>query len=188
MTVDTKTALLNSAESAARCKGFDGFSYADLAAEVGIRKASIHYHFPSKADLSVALIARDQEIFRQVCAKIDTEKTAGGARLAALIERYADALNGGQSLCLCVAFSVSRDGLSDETITHMAAFRRMMLDWLETVFAKGQADETISDVTDPKREAAATLALLEGAQLSARAGRDVALFNAATAVLQNRIK
>ena len=58
METDTKTALLNSAERAARSKGFDGFSYADLAKEVGIRKASIHYHFPTKDALTISLMVR----------------------------------------------------------------------------------------------------------------------------------
>ena len=187
MTKDRKTALLDSAEHAARRSGFDGFSYADLAGDVGIRKASIHYHFPSKADLSLALMARYQEDFRKVCEQVDAQDATAGGRLAALIERYKDALDGGERLCLCVAFSVSRDSLSAQTTQQMAGFRRMMLGWLETVFAKAQEDRTIRNVNDPAMEAAAALPLLEGAQLTARAGRDVALFDAATAVLKARL-
>jgi TetR/AcrR family transcriptional repressor of nem operon len=56
MSIDTKTILLDSAERVARARGFDGFSYADLAAEVEISKASIHNHFASKATLAVALM------------------------------------------------------------------------------------------------------------------------------------
>lgn len=187
MTVGTKTALLNSAEAAARRKGFDGFSYADLAADVGIRKASIHYHFPSKADLSLALITRYAEALRGHCAAIDAREATGAGRLSALVSEYTAALEGGQSLCLCVALSVSRNSLSDETLAQMAAFRQMMLGWLEAVFAAGQADGTIRGVNDPAMEAAAVLPLLEGAQLTARAGRDVALFDAAVAVLRARL-
>lgn len=56
--MDTRTALLQSAERAARQRGYDGFSYADLAGDVGLRKASIHHHFPTKATLALALIER----------------------------------------------------------------------------------------------------------------------------------
>jgi TetR/AcrR family transcriptional repressor of nem operon len=186
MMIDTKTALLNSAEAAARRLGFDGFSYADLAADVGIRKASIHYHFPTKADLALALMTRYHAAFREVCKEIDATEGTGAGRLRALIARYADALADGQSLCLCVAFSVSRDSLSEETTQQMLLFRRMMLDWIETVFELGLTDCSIVGVTDPRLEAAAVLPLLEGAQLTARAGQNVELFRAATAVLSNR--
>lgn len=58
MAMNTKTNLLNSAERVARTRGFDGFSYADLAADVGTIKASIHHHFASKAALAVTLMNR----------------------------------------------------------------------------------------------------------------------------------
>ena len=56
--MDTRTALLDAAENVVRMRGYDGFSYADLAGAVGIRKASIHHHFPAKQDLATAIVAR----------------------------------------------------------------------------------------------------------------------------------
>jgi TetR/AcrR family transcriptional repressor of nem operon len=187
MTLDTKTALLDSAEAAARRLGFDGFSYADLAADVGIRKASIHYHFPTKADLSEALVSRYTEGFRTVCAQIDETEDTGAGRLRALIDRYSEALQGGQSLCLCVAFSISRDNLSEGTRQHMAQFRAMMIGWIERAFEAGQADGSITGVTDPKVEALAVLPLLEGAQLTARACGDASKFYEAIEILRGRL-
>ncbi|MEO9863924.1 TetR/AcrR family transcriptional regulator, partial [Yoonia sp.] len=81
MPTDTKTALLDSAERAARTRGFDGFSYADLAQDVGIRKASIHHHFPTKAALSAALMERYYNDLKAVCEDIDMSQETGGARL-----------------------------------------------------------------------------------------------------------
>lgn len=186
MSTDTKTALLDSAEAAARRLGFDGFSYADLAEDVGIRKASIHYHFPSKADLSAAMMERYRVQFEQACADIDAAHHTAAARLQALVTRYSDALSGGTCLCLCVAFSISRDGLPEETTAQMSLFRRMMLDWIAGVFAAGKMDGSIKGVGDPAMEAAAALSLLEGAQLSARAAKNVDLFHAATRILVDR--
>lgn len=186
MTIDTRTALLNSAEKAARTRGFDGFSYADLAADVGIRKASIHHHFPTKAILSQAVMQRYCDDLKAVCAAIEAAHSTGGARLVAVVDRYRTALNGGKSLCLCVAFSTSRDSLPPDVIHHMHRFRAMMTGWLAQVFEAGQGDGSIADVRDPKAEAAATLALLEGAQLIARAEQSLAPFEAATHLLRAR--
>lgn len=187
MSIDTKTSLLNSAERAARSRGFDGFSYADLAADVGIRKASIHHHFSTKAKLSVALMQRYDRTFEAVCADIDATGATGGARLLALIELYHRALDGGKSLCLCVSFSTSRESLPPEVIEQLSHFRAKMIGWLEATFARGQNDGTITNVVEPRPEAAAALSLLEGAQLAARAEENLALFESALQLLVQRI-
>lgn len=185
---ETRTALLDSAERAARRSGFDGFSYADLAADVGIRKASIHHHFPTKAALSVALIQRYIAQMRDACADIDKSHDTGGGRLFALIDRYRLAMDGGKSLCLCVSFSTSRDSLSPEVIAAIRDYRIMMIGWSATVFARGRADGSIAHVGDPMAEAAATLPLLEGAQLAARAEENPARFETAVQMLMARLR
>lgn len=187
MPTNTKTALLNSAERAARALGFDGFSYADLAADVGIRKASIHHHFPSKAKLSVDLMQRYFTNFEAAFAETDANFATGGARLLELVERYRGALEGGKSLCLCISFSTSRESLPPEVIAQISSFRAMVIQWLERTFQAGQADGSIAGVTDPAMEATATLALLEGAQLAARAEEDTALFGNALKLLIQRV-
>lgn len=188
MAKDTKTTLLDSAERVARTRGFDGFSYADLAADVGISKASIHHHFVSKATLAVALMKRYYTDFEAACAEIEQEHATGAARLSALVDRYRGALEGGQSLCLCVSFSTSTQSLSTETIAEMNRFRSMMLDWLSKTFSRGKDDGTIQNVVNPASEAAATLPLLEGAQLAARVTQDPQKFEAAIELLSARLR
>jgi TetR/AcrR family transcriptional regulator, transcriptional repressor for nem operon len=188
MAADTKTTLLNSAERAARARGFDGFSYADLAADVGISKASIHHHFASKATLAVALMQRYYIDLEKVCTEIDQNHVTGSTRLAALVGRYRDALEGGQSLCLCVSFSTSTESLPFETLAEMTRFRSMMIDWLSKTFSCGRGDGTIKNVASPVSEAAATLPLLEGAQLAARVAQDPQRFDAAMELLLARLR
>lgn len=187
MPVDTKNALLEAAERAARTRGFDGFSYADLADSVGIRKASVHHHFATKADLSIALMQRYHAQMAAVCASVDVSEPTGGARLSALIDLYREALDGGKSLCLCVSFSTSRESLPPEVIAQIGRFRAMMIEWLSVTYSTGDADGTIKGVTDAADEAAATLPLLEGAQLAARAAENPALFDAGLTLLRHRL-
>jgi TetR/AcrR family transcriptional repressor of nem operon len=186
--MDTKAALLDSAEHAIRARGYDGFSYADLAAEVGIRKASIHHHFPTKADLALALIARYSDNFFVHLDQISETHPTGGARLKAYISAYRDALDGGRKLCLCVALCTGRDGLSPDVLARLDGFHRVAAGWLGEVFAAGQADNTITQVRDCAAEAEACLAQMEGAQIIARAAGDVGRFDAATARLLDRIE
>ncbi len=185
--IDTKTALLNSAEDAARRLGFDGFSYADLAEDVGIRKASIHHHFPSKAILSVALMSRYHENFQAVCAQIEADFTTGGARLAELVKRYRGGSDGGKRLCLCVSFSITPNSLPDDVLHQISLFRIMVIEWLTTAFTDGRDDNSISGVLEPELEATTMLSLLEGAQLAARAEENPALFDNAIKLLMMRV-
>ncbi len=186
MTSDTKTALLDVAEHAARARGFDGFSYADLAQAVGIRKASIHYHFPTKAALSAALMERYHTTLETACDKIAAEYQTGSAQLLALIALYRGALNDGKTLCLCVALISSRESLSDEVIEKIRNFRAMMVKKIEAILTLGQQDRSISGITNPASEARAVLALLEGAHLTARAEENLTTFDEALAILKAR--
>ncbi|MEM6387368.1 MAG: TetR/AcrR family transcriptional regulator [Pseudomonadota bacterium] len=186
MPKDTKSALLDFAEHAARAHGWDGFSYADLADAVGIRKASVHYHFPTKSHLSVALMERYTSEMQSTCHTIDQSCKTAAQKLEAIIDHYRKALNSGQTVCLCVSFSVSRESLSDEVIARIEVFREMMIDWLTSVFDLGKADHSISRANDAKREALATLAILEGAHLAARTSCDVARFDGAVEIIEHR--
>src|SRR5437868_13202737 len=86
---DTATRMLDSAERLVQARGFNGFSYADVAAELGITKASLHYHFPGKAELGEALINRYARRFAEALRSIDEGGADVEARIAAYAELYA---------------------------------------------------------------------------------------------------
>ncbi|WP_373635490.1 TetR/AcrR family transcriptional regulator [Yoonia sp. SS1-5] len=186
MRSDTKSALLDLAERAARSRGFDGFSYADLADAIGMRKASIHYHFPTKAALSAAMMDRYSDGIAAQCKAIDDQNDTAAARLSGLIALYRDALQGGKTLCLCVSLTISRESLSAEVTGKINIFRTQVIQWIEAVFILGSQDGSIANLGDPAQEAPATLALLEGAHLAARAAEDIAVFDRATDALRAR--
>ncbi len=185
--MNTRTTLLDVAEQAARSRGFDAFSYADLSDAVGIRKASIHHHFPAKADLALALISRYRETFLSTLAAIDTGNPSAGARLSGFLRTYREALSDGQTVCLCVAYSSGRDSFQAPVIDELDTFHRDCLAWLESVFRQAKGDKTIKNPGPADLEARACLALVEGAQLMARAAKDPNRYDAATALLKDRI-
>ena len=122
------------------------------------------------------------------CAQIDATHEIASARLSAMIDRYRDALEGGKSVCLCVSFSTSRESLPEDVIAQISRFRAMMLGWLDRVFRAGKADGSIQGVTEPDLEAAATLPMLEGAHLAARAEENPELFDNALQLLVQRLR
>ena len=171
-----------------RQRGYDAVSFGDLSDEIGIRKASIHYHFPKKADLALDLIDRYSSRLAEMRLELSQSSVTAGSALAGLIDIYRDALDQGQQLCLCVAFSAGRDSLDTRTLTLLEQFNEESLDWLETIYTRAQQDGSIVDVSNPSQEAVSTLALLEGAQVMARAVGSLDPYDAATKTLTNRIK
>ncbi len=185
--MDRKTALLDSAERAVRARGYNGFSYADLAEDVGIRKASIHYHFPKKDDLAKALMSRYRETLFSDLKNINARHKTGGARLHDYIQIYKSGLSGCKCLCLCVAFSSGQDSLSDQVLLEIQKFHSGSRKWLIETFTLGHKDNSITNVGNIEQEAAACLAIMEGAQLIARSSRKIEDFDTAAAQLTSRV-
>src|SRR3954454_13200298 len=91
-TSDTATRILDIGEGLVQVRGFNGFSYADVAAELDMTKAALHYHFPGKAELGGALIERYTERFVAALANIDERTPEAPAKLDAYADLYAGVL------------------------------------------------------------------------------------------------
>ena len=185
--MDTKRALLTSAERLMRQHGYDAVSFGALAEEIGIKTASIHYHFPRKADLALALLDLYAAKLERQRGNIAMNAGSGGAAIASLVSLYRAALNDGRQLCLCVAFAVGREHLSGEVKAILERFHQQTLNWLENAFERARQDKSMHGISDPKAEAAACLALLEGAQIMARAAGRLAPYDATTEALKQRM-
>src|SRR4030088_2677604 len=88
----TASQILDVAERLAQRRGFNGFSYADVAAELGLTKAALHYHFAGKAELGEALIARYAARFVAALAALDASGVSAPAKLEGYAELYVDVL------------------------------------------------------------------------------------------------
>ena len=164
---DTRTELLMQAETLVRGRGYAGFSYADLAEAVGIRKASIHHHFPTKADLGAALIAAYAGRYAAALEAILAEVSDGPGRVSAYGRLYLGGVEQGLG-CLCAALAVEGDALPERLARDVVRFFEAHLAWLEAVLREGQADGSIRAGQDPAVGARFLVATLEGALLMER--------------------
>ena len=97
---DTATRILDVAERLVQKRGFNGFSYADVAGELEITTASLHYHFAGKAELGKALIERYAARFSQALSGLDTRLADAPTKLDAYVGLYSAVLRRGR-MCLC---------------------------------------------------------------------------------------
>lgn len=164
---DTRGEILAEAETLIRGRGFSGVSYADLADVVGIRKASIHHHFPTKADLAVALLHSYEARYDVALAEIIARTDNGLARVRGYADLYMEGVEKGLG-CLCAAFAAELDNLPDSLRSDLTAFFKKHVAWIEAVLAAGRANGTIRGSIDPAPYAKMIVAALEGALMMER--------------------
>jgi TetR/AcrR family transcriptional regulator, transcriptional repressor for nem operon len=175
---DTATRILDSAERLVQVRGFNGFSYADVAAELGVTKASLHYHFPGKTELGQALVERYAERFAGALMAIESRTAEAPARLEAYAGLYADVLRG-RRMCLCGMLAAEYGTLPDPIRQRVIAFFDDNETWLERVLEDGRADGRLHFYEPPREAARLIVSALEGAMLVARSYGDVERFHAA---------
>ena len=167
MPTDTREKLLTEAERLVRRLGFAGFSYADLAAEVGISKASIHHHFPSKEALGLALVAAYDARYAAAMAEIRRGNPDALARVEAYGLLYLKGLEDDLG-CLCAALAIEVTALPPAFRAALTGFFEKHLAWLGEVLAEGQSDGSIRAGVPPEGLARQIVATLEGALLMER--------------------
>jgi TetR/AcrR family transcriptional repressor of nem operon len=179
---DTASRILDVAERLAQTRGFNGFSYADVAAELKISKPSLHYHFPSKAELGEALIGRYAARFADALAAIDERTDGAAAKLDAYAGIYADVLEE-QRMCLCGMLAADYDTLPKSMQDAVIRFFDENEAWLTRVLEHGAEAGTLRLSGSASEAAQAIVGGLEGALLIARPYGDVARFRAGASQL-----
>lgn len=174
---DTATRILDSAERLVQRRGYNGFSYGDVATELGITKASLHYHFASKGELGRALVERYTARFAAALEEIGAAGRDAPAMLDAYARIYADVLRE-KRMCLCGMLAADYDTLPDPMREAVIGFFDANERWLTDVFEQGAREGSLRLDGSPDAAARALVGGLEGAMLVARPYGEVARFEA----------
>jgi TetR/AcrR family transcriptional repressor of nem operon len=173
----TAERILDSAERLVQVRGFNSFSYADVANELGITKASLHYHFPGKAELGQALVGRYAQRFFEELDRIDHDQSDPRAKLESYAALYADVLRG-QRMCLCGILAAEYQTLPKPMRDAVISFFDENQKWLADVLEEGRANHKLAFTGSPDEVAQTILGTLEGAMLVARPYGDSSKFDA----------
>ena len=158
--------------------GFNGFSYADISAEVGITKATLHHHFSTKAQLGQALIERYGENFRAALGAIDASGVVAPRKLERYARLYRDVLSG-QRLCLCGMLAAEYRTLPQPMQAGIRQFFDANETWLAGVIEQGRRARVFHLRGSAGDLARMLLGALEGAMLMAWPCNDVERFSSA---------
>jgi TetR/AcrR family transcriptional repressor of nem operon len=188
MTGSTAERIVGEARKLIMTRGYNGFSYADIADAVGIRKASIHHHFPAKSDLAKAVIEQTRAVIH-----------AQTEMLATAIPDAADQLRGyagywerciaDNSAPFCVAGMLAAElpSLPEDLVVSVRAYFADLTGWLTGLLKMGVEQGSVSLARSPEEEADAFMAAVYGAMLSARAFGDPGRFGSVVETLLSRV-
>lgn len=176
---ETRNAVLDVAQEFVQTRGYNAFSFRDLADRVRIKSASVHYYFPTKGELCLALIARHREQVAAAFADLDAQGLDSMAKLKRFGDIFKNTLESENRMCLFGMLASDCSTLEPE-ITH--ALRQSFNEqevWLERVLTDGRRAGSLDFEGNAIEEARSFLASLEGAILVARTYQDPARFDSA---------
>ncbi|QDO98852.1 TetR/AcrR family transcriptional regulator [Ferrovibrio terrae] len=166
MTADTGQLILDKAETLMRSRGYTAFSYADLAADLGITKASVHYHFASKEALVLAILARCLDRGRATLVQLTRDHADVRDKLRAYAATFLFSVESGM-MPVCGTLSAERGVLPESTYPSIQQFFQMQIDWLADVVREGTAAGILAPPLPPEQAAVVIFSALEGGTMIA---------------------
>lgn len=169
--------------------GYNGFSYADIAESVSVRKASIHHHFPAKADLVTATVALHRAAMRQGLQSLQQSIPDPFARLVAYSRYWAECIqDANPPICICALLAAELPAIPVEVADQVTGHFHDLQAWLAATMEEGAATGTMRLTETPAAEADVFMASIHGAMLSARAAGDASLFWRIAKLSTDRLK
>jgi len=175
---DTPQRILDVAERLVQTRGFNGFSYADIAEALDVTKASLHYHFPSKAELGKRLIERYEEAFLGLLKAIDATGAGARDKLRRYARIYADVLRDNR-MCLCGMLASDYATLPKPMKEEVKHFFDENEQWLAAVLEQGRKSGSLEFKGSALELARVIVGSLEGAMMLARSYGDASRFDTA---------
>jgi TetR/AcrR family transcriptional regulator, transcriptional repressor for nem operon len=164
-----KRAIMDLAESFMQDMGFNGFSYADIAEEMGVTNATIHYHFPAKEDLAGAVIRRYRERFQLWTRNARVKDLSPVEKLEWFFSIYTNTRADNGKVCLAGSLETEFNSLPQTLREQTEALNRELLAWLEATLQEGRDKGEFQFNGPAAGKAALILSSLQGALQMARA-------------------
>ena len=178
----TKTKIMDTAEGFIVQGGYNAFSFRDIAEAVGIKSASVHYHYPTKADLVSAVMHRYTQEFSTLLPDPQDENLDAKTLLNGFINGFKTKIVDQRNMSLCTMLTSNKPILPEPVGVELAAFYQLILDWLTKVFVRmNKATEEMGF-----RHASQLLACLHGASILVQGTNQPDFFDHALSAWRSR--
>ncbi len=165
----TRGQILDVAQRLVQDRGYNGFSYRDVADEVGIRAPTIHHYFPAKSDLAAALVERYAAALAEVRDHLTAGEPSPWKRLAEYFEATRSLVLEKRQLCLCGVLAMEANSLPENVRGAVEQFFDDSRAWLAQQLRQGKARGEIDFAGAAEDVAAMVLSTLQGGLVISRA-------------------
>jgi TetR/AcrR family transcriptional repressor of nem operon len=177
MSTDTASRILDTAQHLIVTRGYNAFSYADIAEVVNVSKPSIHFHFATKAELVRQLLLRYRDTVRTSLEHLSTQVPDPLAQLRAYAGYWENCIRDNSApFCLCAMLASELLSLPSEVAAEVKLYFRDLDTWLTTTLERGAAGGQMRLPRGAAAEAESFVASAHGAMLSARVYGDADVF------------
>ncbi|MDN3650983.1 TetR/AcrR family transcriptional regulator [Reinekea marina] len=170
----TASRIMDIAESLLRTKGFQGFAFREIANEIGIKSASVHYHFATKGELVEAILVRYIENFEAALLEAEQKLDSPSDRLEHYIKMYRTEFMDNKYTSLCIMLGADIDILPEPVVQQLSSFYRLNLEWISSQIEHAPNNLTANEI---KQNSAHIQASLNGALMGARSMEDAKYFD-----------
>ncbi|PTR33907.1 TetR family transcriptional regulator [Luteibacter sp. OK325] len=178
---DTRQTILSVARKMVQSRGFSALSFRDIAASVGVKSASVHYHFPTKGSLGSELARGYTDEMAAYLAEALDENADTAAFMTKYVGVFRAALVNDNRMCMCGVMAAERDELPAEVQAEVERFSEVNVEWLAKALERHDASVPVAA---RKARALAIFAAVEGAQLIARSRSDVGVYDQAIGAMR----
>ncbi|MEL7371329.1 MAG: TetR/AcrR family transcriptional regulator [Myxococcota bacterium] len=172
-----ESAILKAAEEMVRQGGYNAFSFRSIADAVGIKSSSVHYYFPTKEDLGVAVARYYTHRFIESLGDPQAIFDSGKNPIKAYVKAFRSALVNDRRMCLCGILGAEADGLPEPVVAETRVFFERNIEWLTIAYSAADKKRTAH------KRAIQTLSLLEGAMLASNVLGDIKVFDQAAELI-----
>lgn len=186
---DTAARIRNAAHDLIALHGYAGFSFADVSEVVGVRKPSIHHHYPTKADLVVAVLREHRSNLAHAVTDLDQQVGDPMQRL----QRYVDFWEGcmrenRRPICIAALLSAEAPGIPEEVAAEVKQHFDFFTRWTRTTLEEGTEKGSIQLHATLAEEAQNFVAVVHGAMLSARIYASATIFKSVTSSALSQLR
>lgn len=178
---DTRQTILDVARKMVQSRGYSSLSFRDVATSVGVKSASVHYHFPTKGSLGSELAKGYADEMAAYLAQVLDESTNAASFITKYVDVFRAALVNGNRMCMYGSMAAERDGLPVEVQGEVERFAAVNVEGLEKMLEREDASVP-AEVRQAR--ALAIFAAVEGAQLVARSHGDVGVYDRAIGAMR----
>jgi len=149
-------------------RGYNAFSYGAISSALGMRNAAVHYHFPGKCDLGVAVVSRSRERFLEWARGLEASGAGPVERLDAFFRRYLRHLERGRRVCLGGSLETDYATLPEPMQAEARAFVSIVLGWWKAVLEQGRREGVFAFPGKACDQAVVVMSTLQGALQASR--------------------